>query len=129
MKRILVIDDESIVLNVLERMLKRDFEVVATVDGADGVRLYQQQPFDLVISDVLMPGKGGLEVVQDILTFDPTARVIVMSGGTKSVHADEHFQEAETLGAVTVLEKPFSQQQLHQIVHEAIFPSPSTAAS
>jgi len=71
---------------------------------------YTEKPFDLVITDIVMPGKEGIESIVDIKNFDPGAKIIAISGAGW-YGADAEFEVAKTLGAQT-LRKPFEHEDL-----------------
>jgi len=80
-KRILIIDDEQIVLEVLRKILELEgYEVVTAANGDEGLELFSQKPFDLVITDMVMPEKDGLQTILDLRKEDPDLAVIAMSG-------------------------------------------------
>ena len=72
MSRILVIDDEPDVLNIIVEILKTaGYEVVAAANGEAGLKALDGNPFDLVFTDLMMPGIGGMDVLQHIATQSP----------------------------------------------------------
>jgi len=80
MAKILVIDDETEVRQVIGRSLERNgHEVVEALDGSEGVDLYKEKSFDIVITDIFMPVKTGLEVIQELKAFDANVKIIVVS--------------------------------------------------
>jgi len=126
MARVLVIDDEEEVRRVVEVMLKNaGHEAVLAVDGNDGLRRFQQQHFDLVICDVFMPDKEGIETLKELRQLDPVVPIVMMSGGAPTVyfwgatHRD-YLAMAETLGATRTIAKPFRYSQLIKLVHDCL---------
>lgn len=103
--RALVVDDEPMVRHLLDRALTRTgFEVFEATDGGAALDLIGADEFDLVISDVEMPGIGGLELLQRVRLERPDLPVVLFSG---------HFelkpgQSAADFGAFAVLAKPCS---------------------
>ena len=80
MPRILVIDDEEIVRDMLRNLLQHaGYEVTEAPDGDEGVRLYQAERPDLLITDVFMPGRNGLEVIKELREEDPDAKIIAIA--------------------------------------------------
>ena len=109
--RVLVIDDEVQFRMILRQFLENSgFEVVEAANGDEGVKLFFEKPADLVISDIIMPGKEGIETVMEIKRQFPNAKVIVVSGGGW-YGTDLDFDMAEKLGAVTI-KKPFELNEL-----------------
>ena len=89
--------------------------VMEAADGHEGLRRYRPSQTDLVISDVLMPGKTGLELVGELRQIHPEARVIVC-GST----GEAELSRARTLGALRTFEKPFSVFKVLEAVEELL---------
>jgi CheY-like chemotaxis protein len=126
MARILVIDDEEEVRRVVDVMLKNaGHDAVLAVDGNDALQKFAQQRFDLVICDVFMPEKEGIETLKGLRQLDPVVPIIMMSGGAPSAyfwgatHRD-YLAMAEALGATRTIEKPFKYSQFIRLVHECL---------
>lgn len=121
MVRILVIDDDAKVLGVLSEMLTyAGYEVVATSNGTEGVRLYRAAPFDLVVTDMMMPEKDGLEVVMDLRRDFPDAKILTLSGGGDYGYGFSSLDASRALGAAGSLRKPFNEDQLLAAVRGAL---------
>lgn len=119
MTRILVIDDDATILGVLVEMLTdAGYEVAAASDGKVGVRLFRQAPFDLVVTDLLMPEKDGLEVIIELRKDFPKVKFITLSGG--SVYGYSSLETSRTLGAARALRKPFREDELLDAVREVL---------
>ena len=113
MARILVIDDEEMVRQTTCAALQlAGHDVSSAPDGEEGVNLFRQQPFDLVITDIRMPRLSGTEVIKVLRSLRPEIRVII-SGGGGSVPAIEPAAFARYVGADCVLQKPFTVQELN----------------
>ena len=120
MQRILVIDDEAAIRNLLTSMLGREgFEVETAEDGAAGVEAFRCQRPDLVITDILMPNKGGLVAIREILDLDPEVKIIAMSGGGRTGKLN-FLSTARTFPGVQTLQKPFRQAELMAAVRGAL---------
>jgi CheY-like chemotaxis protein len=88
MALVLVVDDEEEVRRVVEVMLKNaGYDVVLAVDGNDALRQFSQRHFDLVICDVFMPNKEGMETLKELRQFNPIVPVIMMSGVAPTTRA------------------------------------------
>src|SRR5512132_4291688 len=84
---VLVIDDEEDARRVVEVMLKNaGHDAVLAVDGNDALRQFRRQHFELVICDVFMPDKEGIETLKELRQLDPTVPVIMMSGGAPTAY-------------------------------------------
>jgi two-component system, NtrC family, response regulator len=105
--RILVIDDDSIVAAALRRLLEHDYDV-ETVDSAEeGLRLLQTTNFDVVVTDLQMRGKSGLEFIKSLHPEKPQLPVILLTGH----HTTDHAIEAIKFGAFDYVLKPISSQR------------------
>ena len=120
MTRILLVDDDDLSRGAVHRMLERAGYVVwSTGQGSQAVVRYQTDPVDLVITDLIMPDKDGLELIQELRKADPNVRILAISGGGR-VGADEYLSVARKFGALEVLPKPFSGQELKQAVERSL---------
>lgn len=117
---ILLIDDDPLVLSTLSTVLKRaNHAVIVAGDGAEGMAKLKRQPIDVVITDLLMPNKDGLETIMELGKTSPTTKVIAMSGGGKLQYAD-YLSVAKHLGAFRTLQKPFTPTVILEAVEEAL---------
>ena len=117
MAKILVMDDDPSTRLLLRRLLERaGHEVVEAMNGDEGVTLYLEAPPDLVMTDVFMPGRDGLQTIADIRREDPGARVIAMTAHGEEENYD-FLRVAESLGAAKTLTKPFSVDDVMEAVH------------
>lgn len=103
MSRVLLCDDSPMSLKFLERRVTENgHEVVAKGrDGEEGYQLYQQYRPDFVLLDITMPNKDGRECLRDIMKFDPSAKVIMVTGLVDAAIAEE----CRRLGAIGFVEK------------------------
>ena len=126
MALVLVIDDEEDVRRVVEVMLKNaGHDAVLAVDGNDALRQFRRQHFELVICDVFMPDKEGIETLKEIRQLHPTVPIIMMSGGSPTAHFwgathRDYLATAEAFGATRTIAKPFKYSQLIRLVHECL---------
>ena len=112
MARILVIEDEDEVRAMLRRVLERaGYEVAVAPDGEAGIRQYHENPADLIITDIIMPRKGGMETILDLKSEYPKVKIIAMSGGGR-IGPEPYLEIAEGLGAVRIFSKPFRIEEL-----------------
>lgn len=125
MARILVIDDDP----QLRRLLRRYFErhhhtVTEAADGDEGLARFHESGADIIITDLIMPGKEGMETILELRRNNPEAKVIAMSGGGRVPPAG-YLKLAKGIGASRVFSKPFELAELHQAVEELIGENPS----
>lgn len=120
MARVLVIDDDPAAREVLHKLLSRaGFAVDLAADGVEGSVLYREAPADLVITDILMPEKEGLELIRELKRDYPHSKIIALSGGGSTVNFD-FLPLAEKLGADAVLYKPIEREALLSCVQEVL---------
>jgi signal transduction histidine kinase/CheY-like chemotaxis protein len=111
--RILLVDDEPDVVQALQRLLESHGQRVTVAGGADAaLRAYRREPYDLVISDVVMPGIGGVELVRRLQAIDSRAMVLAISGHGGG-YQDEELVAA---GACGVIRKPFTVEELLEAI-------------
>ena len=121
MARILVIDDEPHLRILLESFLLLDgHEVDLAVNGSEGMKLIERNTYDLVLTDVVMPEKDGLEVLMELKGRVPRIRIIVISGGGERLNIKELLNMARLLGADRVLSKPLDFTTLLAVVKEVL---------
>src|SRR6185503_13492110 len=120
MQRVLIIDDDEQVRALLHEILDRaGFEVIEAANGVEGLRLYRAAPVDLVITDLLMPEKEGVETIVELRSEFPQARIIAMSGGGRNAGSD-YLPIAMQLGARATMAKPFSRQEVLNAIRDAL---------
>lgn len=125
MSRILVIDDEPNILLMVKKMLERaGYEVDLASNGSEGLKLFQKIKPKLVITDIIMPEKEGLETIREMKRMNSDLKIIAMSGGGK-ISADNYLETAKIFGASRILEKPFSQKLMVSAIEELIGPAES----
>ena len=112
MARILLIDDDDSLRTALRLTLTHfGHTVIEARNGKEGMQLFPHAAADLVITDIVMPEKEGLEVLMELRTQVPPVKVIAISGGGR-VSPDDYLRIAEKMGAAKVLAKPFSNADL-----------------
>jgi YesN/AraC family two-component response regulator len=104
---ILIIDDEAQPRRMLQQALTwAGYEVVEARDGNEGLQGFRATPTDIIITDILMPEKEGLETIIDLWREFPRVKIIAMSGGGRTGNLN-FLDVARRLGAQHTLEKPF----------------------
>ncbi len=120
MARILLIDDDELLRKVLRMTLVHFGHTVSEAsDGQEGLRLYDKEGADLLITDIIMPEKEGLEVLMSLRNRQPPVKMIAMSGGGR-INATDYLALAKRLGADRVLAKPFSNEALLAAIDELL---------
>ncbi len=115
-KCILVIDDEPTALDLLRRILEIEgYEVMAALNGEDGLALFRKHPCDLVITDMVMPVKDGLQTILDLRAEAPDLPVIAISGGG-TISKERYLAVAGYLDKVVTIPKPFGLEAITEAV-------------
>ena len=118
MASILVVDDDAAVRAAVRDVLERaGHEVADAGNGLEGLREYRSHPADVVVTNIVMPEKDGLELIQELKSSFPDVRIIALSGYDDS---DIYLQIAEQFGAVATLTKPFDDHVLVDTVKKAL---------
>jgi len=130
MARILIVDDEPDVREVLARILKRAGHQVAVAhSGPAGMQAYRANGADLIITDVIMPGQNGVDLVKELQDAGCTARIIAISGGGNlatagyapgTIMTSAYLAAAAKVGANAVLCKPFERKELLELVNSLL---------
>jgi CheY-like chemotaxis protein len=117
---VLVIDDEPQIRSMLRMMLERaGHEVEEAPDGIEGIRIYRNNPVDLIISDLIMPNKDGIGMIIELKKEFPDVKIIAMSGGGLN-KPEGYLEGAKKLGAQRTLTKPIDRDELLRTVSDAL---------
>ncbi len=109
---VLVIDDEALVRETFGTILRRaEYDVVTATNGEEGLAAVQQRRIDLVITDIIMPEKEGIETILELRRQRPELPIIAISGGGRATTMDV-LAISRKLGANRVLAKPVTPEQL-----------------
>jgi len=121
MKRILVIDDDMQMRQMLTLTLERaGYVVVEAPNGEEGLMLYRQDPTDLVITDIIMPEKDGVETIVELRRDFPDAKIIAISGGSRGIDSQGCLSYVKGLGVSHVFIKPFDRKELLDVIQEQL---------
>jgi len=124
MARILVIDDDSLVRATVRAILESArHAVTSAADGDLGLNQCIREPFDLVLCDIFMPNKDGIETIRHLRRSCPTLPIIAMSGGPTIASLAGQMDllaVAQDLGATKTIAKPFTRQRLLTLVDECL---------
>jgi DNA-binding response OmpR family regulator len=116
MAKILVLDDEASIVLMIKKMLeKAGHEVDMALNGKDGMILFEQNKPDLLITDIIMPEKEGLETIFELRQKYPDLKIIAISGGGR-ISPEGYLPGAKLLGADMVFQKPLDQKEFLQAV-------------
>jgi DNA-binding NtrC family response regulator len=114
--RILIIDDDNDVRDVLRQMLEREgYEVDEACNGDDGVKIFSEQRQDLVITDILMPGMGGVQTIMELRLLSPDVKIIAISGGDQ-IAPEYYLKMIKNFDTLYEMKKPIMREPLLQAV-------------
>jgi DNA-binding NtrC family response regulator len=118
-KRILIVDDEeTLTFSLYQSFIisKENYEIVTAASGNEAWEKFNEQPFDLIVTDITMPGITGIELLKRVKAEHPQTHVIIMT----AYGSDEKKEEAINFGAYRYVEKPFEIKLMKQIISEAL---------
>lgn len=120
MGRILLIEDDPQVRSLIREVLERaHHEVVEAINGIEGEKIFRSTPTDLIVMDILMPEKEGLETIRNLRVDFPHIKIIAISGGLPHFPIDL-LALAKKFGACRTMLKPMEIDALQKIVEEEI---------
>ncbi len=113
MRKILVVDDEAVIVNLLQSFLRwKEYEVVTASNGVEAIEKVRQDRPHVVLLDINMPGKSGLEVLEEIREYDPGIGVIMVTAQSD----EETGRYALSKGAFDYITKPFDFEYLQKVL-------------
>ncbi|MBC7369069.1 MAG: response regulator [Undibacterium sp.] len=116
---ILVVDDEEELRDLIRHVLERaGYSVACAANGLEASLLIARCQFDVVVTDMLMPDRDGLELITEIKAKHPALKIVAMSGGGQ-IGSDQYLSMAKGFGAHVLLRKPFAYQALLAAVDRA----------
>jgi CheY-like chemotaxis protein len=119
-RSVLVIDDDENIRLLLRALLEHEgYRVVDAPDGNDGIKEFSRSPTDIVITDLIMPGKEGIETIRDLRQKFPQVKIIAVSGGGR-IGPDSYLKMAKGVGALRTLKKPIERTELLEAVEEVL---------
>ena len=128
MAHILVIDDEVQIREVLRTVLERvGYTVTEAADGLEGLRVYAEGKVDLVVTDIIMPEKGGIDIIMDLRRDFPGAKIIAISGGGMCGDVS-YLDMALGVGADRAIGKPFVLDDFLEAVEDLLTVKESISA-
>lgn len=125
-KSVLIVDDEEgLRRSIVEIFKVEGYKVFAAEDGDEGIKLLKNESVDLMISDIFMPNKDGMELAREARSIKPNLKIILVSGGSQRSLSDgtslDYLKPAQTLSqADRILRKPFAIQELLDMAQEVL---------
>ncbi|MBI1238829.1 MAG: response regulator [Alphaproteobacteria bacterium] len=132
MARVLIIEDDRVFVELMSKGLSAPgHEVVAATNGAEGVDHFCKAPFDVVVTDLVMPDMDGIEAIRKIRKVNPQVGIVAVSGGVPRPFGPnvDYLDAAQHLGADAALKKPFLPSELAALVDRVLVESGRRAAS
>lgn len=126
MAKILLVDDEPVVLNVLARLMESEghHQVVRATNGKTALSMLESDPYDLIVTDLMMPDCDGLELIMSVRQTYPSLNIIAISGYSwKDEMQDRestYLDAAEALGSIAALRKPLDQEEFLAAIRAAL---------
>lgn len=120
MARILVVDDDAQIRKFVSQTLGRAGHLTVTAsDGNECMKIYNSEPVDLIVIDIIMPEKEGIETIIELRRKNPRVKIIAISGGGR-VGPESYLLTARGLGALASLQKPFTTEELTSTVDKVL---------
>ncbi len=120
MPRVLVVDDESEIRGILRDILEfGGFEVLDASNGIEAIECQRKLPVDILITDIVMPEKDGIEAILEFRRDFPSVKIMAISGGDRS-GPEDYLTAAKMAGADRTLTKPFRSEEILETVKELI---------
>jgi YesN/AraC family two-component response regulator len=124
MAHILLVEDEQFVSEALaSAMMGVGHTVVTASNGVEGLKRFAEQAFDLVVTDIIMPDKEGIEMILDMRKRKPETKIIAISGGGRTGNV-EFLDMAASVGAMAMLKKPIPLAKFLSVLTESLNQSP-----
>lgn len=118
--QILIIEDDSAIRSMLRRMFEQEgYDVADASNGKEGLKLFRKDPAKLVITDLIMPEKEGIETIIALRRDFPDLKIIAISGGG-IIGPKDYLEIAKTLGADFTFTKPLELKELLEAVKELL---------
>lgn len=116
MGRILLIDDDIQVQKMLRQKLERKgHDVVVASDGNAALTMFRENPTDLIVTDLIMPEKDGVETISELRKEFPDIKIIAISGGGR-VSSSIYLEIAKTMGANYIFSKPLDMDKMFDAI-------------
>ncbi len=120
MKKILVVDDDDLIRDLIYEILEPNgYQILLADNGNKALEILDREEVDLIITDIIMPDKEGIETIIDIKKKLPQAKIIAMSGGGQ-LDANSYLSIAKKLGVKATITKPFDPAKLIRTIEEVL---------
>jgi len=120
MAKILIVDDESEIRQMLKLMLEKEgYEVSEASNGNEAIEMFNEDPSDLVITDLIMPEKEGLGTIREIRKNNPDVKIIAISGGHR-FGLKSYLDASKTFGADMTFQKPLVLKDIREAIKDLL---------
>ena len=121
MTNVLIVDDDELFRAMLVAMVQREgYQVSTATNGNEALAAIERHRPDLVITDILMPEKDGIELIMELARHDSPIPIIAVSGGRRSISLEFNLESAKLMGVRATLPKPFTREDLRRAIAEAL---------
>lgn len=122
MANILIVDDDKQIRSMLKQMLEREGHQVNTAcDGVQALSAMLQKIPDLVITDLIMPEKEGLELIRELRRYYPDLKIVVITGGSRLIKPGGYLNTARLLGANLSFQKPIERKEFVSSINNLLY--------
>ena len=121
MARVLIVDDEQMLREMLQQMLDIEgFETFTASNGSEALSVFKQCDPDVVVTDIIMPEKEGLEIIQILKGKKPNLKILAISGGSYNINVSDILKMAKALGANQALSKPIRRKEFIDTINNLL---------
>ncbi|MBK1695369.1 response regulator [Chromatium weissei] len=123
MLNILIVDDEELFRVMLAEMVHREgYQARMAANGNEALHAISQQPPNLIITDILMPEKDGIELIAELSKRGSRIPIVAISGGRRTISTEFNLESACLMGVRATLPKPFTREALRRAIADALAP-------
>ena len=120
MANILLVDDEPLIIETLSNAITRKGHAVVTAtNGVEAMEKFREGQFDLVITDIIMPDKEGIELIMEMNRHTPGVKIVAISGGGRTGNV-EFLKMAKKLGAIAAIKKPIRLSEFDSVLSQSL---------
>lgn len=121
MSRILIVEDEEYMREMLVDTLEKEgYDVSIAVNGVEAIKAIEEETFDLIVTDIVMPEKDGLSTILQTKRDNENIKIIAISGGDRSFTGSSYLQIAKNIGVERTFQKPFNSKEFLRAVKEVL---------
>lgn len=121
MSRILIVEDEEYMREMLvDTLAKEGYDVSIAVNGVEAIKAIEEETFDLIVTDIVMPEKDGLSTILQTKRDNEKIKIIAISGGDRSFTGSSYLQIAKNIGVERTFQKPFNSKEFLRAVKEVL---------